>query len=163
VGQLVAGQQQQHQPGQLVSPVVVGQTTFLVAKVQFAPGHDTITLYVNPTPGASEGSLVPPPRSTRELFAFNQIAISTGANAHWTLDEIRISTAFADVAPRASAQMTINGNYAQSAAGVFVADVAGPMSTRSTTSSSSTERSRWPGRSSCSRPGSYPTGLQTFT
>ena len=107
-------------------PVVVGQTTFLVAKVQFAPGLDTITLYVNPTPGAPEGSLVAAATLNAELFAFNQIAISTGANAHWTLDEIRISTTFADVAPRASAQMTINGNYTQSGTGVFVADVTGP-------------------------------------
>src|SRR5204863_4924037 len=84
------------------TPVVVGTTTFLVAKVQFVAGADTITLYVNPTPGSAEGSLVAAATLNAELFAFNQIAISTGAGAHWTLDEIRLGTSFGDVAPRAS-------------------------------------------------------------
>src|SRR5439155_461299 len=73
-------------------PAVIGSTAFLVAKVVFAPGPDLITLYVNPTPGSAEGSLVPVASLSVELFAFSQIAISTGAHAHWSFDEIRIGT-----------------------------------------------------------------------
>jgi hypothetical protein len=80
-------------------PAVVGQTAFLVAKVQFVTGNDTITLYVNPTPGAVEGALVPSATLSADLFSFNMIAISTGANCHWTLDEIRIGPALATSRP----------------------------------------------------------------
>ncbi len=113
---------------QLASSAVsetVGSTALLVAKVQFANGADTVTLYVNPTVGATEASLTPAATLSAELFNISLLAISTGANAHWTVDELRVATTYNDVAPRATAQLTETGNYAQSSTATLAGDING--------------------------------------
>jgi hypothetical protein len=107
------------------SVATVGTTTLLVAKIQFVNGADTVTLYVNPTPGATEGSLTPAATLNVELFNLNTISISTGANAHWSLDEVRVASSYNDAVPRATAQLTETGNYAQSATATFAPDING--------------------------------------
>ena len=107
------------------TPMVLGTTAFLVAKIDFTAGVDTVRLYVNPTPGAAEGSLVQAAQLSVELFNLNLLAMSAGSGAHWSFDEIRIGSGFADVAPRATGQTIINGNLTQSAGSIYTADIAG--------------------------------------
>src|SRR5713101_44508 len=81
------------------TPTVVGQTTFLVLKAQFLPGNDVFTLYNNPTPGAPEptSGVV---KTDLDLGLVSTVGIySTGA---FTIDEIRIGTTYAEVAPATS-------------------------------------------------------------
>ena len=114
-------------------PSTLGVTAFLVAKIEFhddgIPGtspadNDVVTLYVNPAPGTAEGSLVPAATLSMELFNFNNLGLSTGANAKWAFDEIRAGTTFADVAPRATGLLTVNGNFAATG-GALEFDIAG--------------------------------------
>lgn len=86
--------------GQVASGVtpVVGQEAFLVLRADFAAGNDKFTLYVNPTPGGPEpasGAV----KTDLDLGTVPGLTIySTGA---FSLDEIRVGTTFADVAPSA--------------------------------------------------------------
>lgn len=84
--------------GQVTSgvPVVVGTTALLVVKAQFRAGADEFTLYANPAPNQPEpGSSVV--KNDLDLGTVTGIGIySTGA---FTIDEIRIGTAYADVIP----------------------------------------------------------------
>lgn len=78
-----------------VTPVV-GQTVFLVVKAEFAAGNDRFTLYVNPTPGASEPAtgLV---KNNSDIGTVAGVTIySTGA---FSIDEFRLGETFADVTP----------------------------------------------------------------
>lgn len=75
----------------------VGQTTLLVLKAQFLPGNDVFTLYTNPKPGQPEPS-GGAQKSDLDLGRVSAIGIySTGA---FTVDEIRIGTAYEDVVPK---------------------------------------------------------------
>ena len=79
------------------TPAVVGQTAFLVVRADFLPGNDLFTLYTNPAPGGLEptGGIV---KTDLNLGVVSRLGIySTGAFA---VDEIRLGTTFADVAPR---------------------------------------------------------------
>jgi hypothetical protein len=75
----------------------VGQTTLLVLKAQFQSGNDLFTLYTNPKPGQPEPSSGAQ-KSDLDLGTVSAIGIySTGA---FTVDEIRIGTAYEDVVPK---------------------------------------------------------------
>ena len=80
-----------------VAPVV-GQKAFLVLRADVLSGNDRFTLYVNPTPGGPEpasGAV----KTDLDLGTVPGLTIySTGA---FSLDEIRVGTTFADVAPSA--------------------------------------------------------------
>jgi len=86
--------------GQVASGVapVVGQNAFLVLRADFLPGDDRFTLYLNPTPGGPEpasGAV----KTDLDLGTVPGLTIyCTGA---FSLDEIRVGTTFADVAPSA--------------------------------------------------------------
>jgi hypothetical protein len=75
---------------------VVGQTTFLVVRADFAAGPDAFTLYLNPTPGGTE-PLTGTVKNDMDAGAITGVEIfSAGA---YSLDEIRIGDTFADVTP----------------------------------------------------------------
>lgn len=75
----------------------VGETALLVVKAQFQSGNDLFTLYTNPKPGESEPSSGAQ-KSDLDLGTVSTIGIySTGA---FTVDEIRIGTAYEDVVPK---------------------------------------------------------------
>lgn len=84
--------------------------SLLVARIDFATGTDTVTLYVNPTVGAPE----PTPSATLNnvnIGTFNYLRLAAGAgNSMGTttsvtgrLDELRLGDTFASVTPAASA------------------------------------------------------------
>ena len=80
----------------------VGQTYFLVVRVDFAAGAaanpDTFKLYVNPTPGGTEPAVASATMSYN-LGVQNGLAIQSGNGAQVSVDEIRIGTTYADVTP----------------------------------------------------------------
>jgi hypothetical protein len=87
--------------GQFASPSaeVLGTTALLVVRFDFAAGSDTLSLFVNPTPGAAEPAVASAIKTDLDLGTFVGVSISTGALATWSVDEIRLGTTFADVTP----------------------------------------------------------------
>ena len=84
--------------GRIHSPVepVVGQTVFIVVKMEFMDGPDRFTLYVNPTPGRPE-PVTDVVKDDLDLERADQIFLySRGA---WSVDEIRLGTTWEDVTP----------------------------------------------------------------
>jgi hypothetical protein len=79
---------------------IVGQTALLVVKAEFLSGSDVFTLYTNPKPGDPEPS-TGSQKSDLDLGTVSKIGIySTGA---FTVDEIRMGTAYGDVVPKRGA------------------------------------------------------------
>jgi hypothetical protein len=87
-----------------VPGVVSGQTTFLVLALDiFVSGNETATLYVNPTPGLAAPDVAgSTPKSDLDLGTFNTLTVSGGRGLgtnHSQLDEIRVGSTYAEVAP----------------------------------------------------------------
>ncbi len=76
--------------------VIVGQTVFLVVKLEFRDGPDRFTLQVNPAPGQPEpaGGFV---KEDLDLTAASHLMIYS--RAAWSLDELRLGTSWAAVTP----------------------------------------------------------------
>ena len=76
---------------------------FLTARIDFRPGNDVITLYVNPIPGVAPGASFDPDRvavkTDLDLGTFNQVALIAGQAAQQSFDEIRIGDSYGNVAP----------------------------------------------------------------
>jgi hypothetical protein len=79
--------------------VVTGATALLVARVAFNPSSEDIKLYVNPAPGLPEPTAANVFRDDLDLGTLTGIGISTGTNAQWSVDEIRLGDTYADVTP----------------------------------------------------------------
>src|SRR5262245_31240252 len=73
---------------------------FLVAKIDWTNGADTISLFVNPTVGGALGA-PDAVKTDLDIVDLSNLGISTGVNGVWNLDEIRIGDTFLAVAPRA--------------------------------------------------------------
>ena len=106
------------QAGSLLSSPVFGATpqdgtaTLLVVRMQHLPGNDTLTLYVNPTPGASGPGSALSASTSLNLGTFSRIGISGGsglASNAARIDEIRVGQSYADVAPSAAPVIASNG------------------------------------------------------
>ena len=81
------------------SALVSTASTFFVARIDFLPGDDTVSLFTNPTAGlaAPDGTAT---TASVTNFNFDRIRIATGFNtAAFKFDEIRIGTTYADVSP----------------------------------------------------------------
>jgi len=99
------------------------ETAFLALKIVHGAGGDTLTLYVNPTPGLAAPDSAPSHSASTvvELGTYTGITIlgSNGAsNNKAQLDEIRIGESFADIAPTLGAHapvITSNGGAASAA------------------------------------------------
>ena len=83
-----------------------GQTYLLTVRMDFAAGADTLTLYVNPTPGqASPDSIFTASKSNLDLGTFTNITLA-GGRGFWdniaALDEVRVGSTYLDVAPMGS-------------------------------------------------------------
>jgi hypothetical protein len=86
----------------------IGNTAFLAVKITFHDaGMEDISLFANPSVLTPEGSLVASASGQLEMFAFNDFFISTGTNANWIFDDIRMGTTFADVAPEPASMATL--------------------------------------------------------
>jgi hypothetical protein len=76
-----------------------GTTYLLVAKISFLPGADTVSLFVNPTPGATAPAT---PQATKSDFNFTSLdrvrVFASSSLREWSYDEIRVGTTYADVA-----------------------------------------------------------------
>ena len=81
--------------------LVDGQTYFLTVQIDFAAGNDTVTLYVDPTPGISTPDSVQTAQLTSaDLGTFGEIGMIGGFSGNNTLfDELRVGTSFESVAP----------------------------------------------------------------
>lgn len=83
--------------------VTTGQTYFLAARIDFASGNDTVTLYVNPTPGLDNpDSAFTASRSNADLSTFTQIKLLAAGGLSGNtvgIDGFRVGSTFLDVAP----------------------------------------------------------------
>jgi hypothetical protein len=83
---------------------VEDQTYLLAARIDWSAGNETISLYVNPLAGATEGLLSPAAVTTDVNIAngngTNQLIsiglFAAGVGTEWAFDEIRIGTTYAD-------------------------------------------------------------------
>jgi hypothetical protein len=74
----------------------VGETVFIVVKMEFRQGPDRFTLFMNPTPGEKEPAMGAVKYDLDLEFADSLILFSRCA---WSVDEIRLGTTWADVTP----------------------------------------------------------------
>lgn len=81
--------------------VVSASATFLVAKITFRDGPDTVELFVNPDPMQPAPTQAAATKSDLDLADISGLGILAGQDATWNVDEIRIGDTFADVAPPA--------------------------------------------------------------
>jgi hypothetical protein len=84
--------------GQVASDVkpTLGKTALLVIKIEFKPGNDVFTLYVDPPLGAGEPA-VGARKMDEDIGAPGEVVLySTGAHS---LDEIRFGRTYAEVVP----------------------------------------------------------------
>jgi len=86
----------------------LGQTAFIVAKIDWAAGADTISIFVNPTVGGVLGA-AGAVKSDVDLGDLGSLGLSTGVNALWSVDELRIGGSFAAVAPGTSSAIPLPG------------------------------------------------------
>lgn len=91
-----------------------GQTAFVAVKIESAAGNDTITMYVNPTPGlGAPDSTHIAVKSDIDLGSFTRIGIFTGRGFSANeaqLDDIRVGSTFLDVAPSLQVTTTADSN-----------------------------------------------------
>ena len=102
-----------------------GVDVLMVLRLQHAAGSDTMTLYVNPTPGPSSPDSTFTATKSLDLGSFTQIQIAGGSgftanNAQ--IDEIRVGQTFADVAPSIGSAPVITSNGAGASANVSAAE-----------------------------------------
>ncbi|GAB5442642.1 MAG: hypothetical protein Fues2KO_29910 [Fuerstiella sp.] len=107
--------------------VTSGQTYLLTARVDFAAGADTVTLYVDPTPGLgspdSPGAMTAQ-LTTADLGSFTTVGMVGGFTGNRAqFDELRVGETFLDVAPAAAnTPPTITSNGGGASAAVNVAE-----------------------------------------
>jgi hypothetical protein len=84
-------------------PIVSGQTAFLVVEMQFnasTSANDTISLFVDPTPGLAVPNVPAVTLSNTNLSnVISDIPFYAANNEAVSFDEIRLGNSFADVAP----------------------------------------------------------------
>jgi len=80
----------------------IGQTHLVVARIDWAAGADTISIFMDPTVGGVLGA-AGATKNDVDLGDLSTLGISTGVNGNWSVDELRIGGSFAAVAPGTSA------------------------------------------------------------
>ncbi|MCW3098187.1 MAG: hypothetical protein JWL77_3805 [Chthonomonadaceae bacterium] len=78
-------------------PVVTNQTAFLVVRITFGTGNDTVDLFVNPTPGQPLPAVPDATKSDRNTGTPGDF--NFGSSIRCQFDEVRFGRTFADVAP----------------------------------------------------------------
>ncbi len=81
------------------TPVVMGQTAFLVVRITFGPvnGNDTIDLFVNPPPGQQPPAV--PSATKTDANTGEPTDFNFGSSIKTMFDEIRFGHNYVDVAP----------------------------------------------------------------
>jgi len=85
------------------APVVLGQATLLVLKIEYKPGADRVTLFVNPKPGAPEPKAATIKDNAKLGSTDTLVIYSTGA---FSVDEIRGGDSFQSVTPTGGEKTT---------------------------------------------------------
>lgn len=89
-------------------PGEVGRTRLVVVKMEFQPGADRCTLYVDPVPGQPE----PANGVVKEDLDLLADSIFLYSRAAWSVDEIRLGTAWDDVTPAGQKTIVVAGGKA---------------------------------------------------
>ncbi|MFK8110994.1 MAG: DUF2341 domain-containing protein, partial [Rubripirellula sp.] len=88
-----------------------GQTYLLVARIDFASGDDTVTLFIDPTPGLASpdtGGALTTQLTGLDLGTFTEVGWIGGFSSNnSTVDELRVGNSFADVAPLETTEVTL--------------------------------------------------------
>jgi hypothetical protein len=79
------------------TPVTQGQTVFMVVRVDFLPGNDRVSLYMNPTPGGPEPATPSALKTDLDVGTVGSVTINNYGG--FTLDEFRVGSTFASVTP----------------------------------------------------------------
>jgi hypothetical protein len=93
--------------------VVQGEVALLVIKLEFRPGADRVSLYVNP-PLGTEPAVADAVKADQDLGRMNGLAFNS--SAIWSTDELRVGTTFASVTPAQpdfELQRPISGNVVE--------------------------------------------------
>jgi hypothetical protein len=84
--------------GELSSvPVDEGSTTLLVAKIEFQPGADNISLFVNPDLSAGEPTIPNATKTDFDLQVISALGFVSGFDAVYSYDEIKGARNFSDL------------------------------------------------------------------
>lgn len=79
-------------------PGEIGKTRLVVVKMEFLPGPDRFTLFMDPTPGSAE----PADGTVKEDLDLQRAEkIFLYSRAAWSVDELRLGTTWEDVTPAA--------------------------------------------------------------
>jgi hypothetical protein len=81
-------------------PVVADQPVLVVLRIDFLPGNDTLSLYLNPSPGQSEPAVPNVMQTNLDLGTVDSLTVNNYGG--FTVDEIRIGSSFDAVTPFAS-------------------------------------------------------------
>ena len=81
------------------SRVAQNAPTFLVVQADFHRGADKFTLYQNPTPGLAEPDIPGLVKQDIEISQSNLIQLAYGNGNAYVVDEIRLGSTYAEVAP----------------------------------------------------------------
>lgn len=81
-------------------PVVAGQPVLFVLRLDFLPGNDTLSLYLNPSPGQPEPATPNVLKTDLDVGAVDSLTVNNYGG--FTVDEIRIGSSFDSVTPLAS-------------------------------------------------------------
>ncbi len=81
----------------LSSVAATGQTVLFVIRMDFLPGNDRLSLFLNPTPGLPEPGAADVSRSDLDLGSVNSVTINNYGG--FTTDEIRIGDSWESVTP----------------------------------------------------------------
>jgi hypothetical protein len=79
--------------------VTQGQTVFFVLRFDFLSGNDTVSLFLDPTPGQPEPGTASAVKSNVDAGSVSNVVINNYGG--YTIDEIRIGSTYADVTPLA--------------------------------------------------------------
>lgn len=93
--------------------VVQGEVALLVIKLEFRPGADRLSLFVNP-PLGTEPAVADAVKADQDLGRMNGLAFNS--SAIWSTDELRVGTTFASVTPAQpdfDLQRPISGNVVE--------------------------------------------------
>jgi hypothetical protein len=78
--------------------IVSTDTTLLVYRITFAAGPDTVSMFVNPAPGAASPGQ-PALDASRDNVPFDGVIFNSGNTPGFNFDELRIGATYADVTP----------------------------------------------------------------
>ncbi|MGJ5816769.1 hypothetical protein [Paludibaculum fermentans] len=81
------------------TPVVAGQSVLFVLRADFHAGNDTLSLFLNPTPGLPEPAVADATKTNVDVGAIDFLTINNYGG--FTMDELRIGSTFDSVTPTA--------------------------------------------------------------